>query len=287
MQESRNRRSYVSYQLLSGASGVRNAMLIGTQQRLKLNDRVSATLAYEQGLARESSGRDQDTRAMAAGLEFNPQSHLKGSARIERRENGADTTDALFLAVEGATSDDTTLFGRFSTHSVDRTGVDRSDLLFGMAYRSTSTQTLSGLLSYQRKAETLIGSERIQQSLNAEVGAMLDRDLQMTLRYSLKEGDFLFADGFGVRSRSDLWLARLNRKLTTRWDAQGDYSVLRQRESHTLFRNYGVELGYWAPRTADTTRLAMGYQWMQFKDEDYYTRAAKATGPYFRLNLKY
>ncbi len=287
VQESRNRRSYVSYQLLSGASGVRNAMLIGTQQRLKLNDRVSATLAYEQGLARESSGRDQDTRAMAAGLEFNPQSHLKGSARIERRENGADTTDALFLAVEGATSDDTTLFGRFSTHSVDRTGVDRSDLLFGMAYRSTSTQTLSGLLSYQRKAETLIGSERIQQSLNAEVGAMLDRDLQMTLRYSLKEGDFLFADGFGVRSRSDLWLARLNRKLTTRWDAQGDYSVLRQRESHTLFRNYGVELGYWAPRTADTTRLAMGYQWMQFKDEDYYTRAAKATGPYFRLNLKY
>ncbi len=286
-QESRNRRSYLTYQLLSGASGVRNAMLVGTQQRWRLTNQVGANLSFEQGLARDTSGVDQDNRAMAAGLEWTPSQEIKASVRAERKDLGGERTTGVFFSGDGQFSKDTTVFARFETSSVDRRNIDRSDLLFGLAYRSSRTQTLSGLLSFRRKMETAGIVERISQTISAEVGSMLDKDLSLTLRYSLKDADFLFSDGIGVRSRSDLWLARVNKRISTRWDAQSDYSILHQRETHTRLRNYGSELGYSLPRTADSTRIAVGYHWLQFSDEDYAIRAVEAKGPYFRLNVKY
>jgi hypothetical protein len=154
---------------------------------------------------------------------------------------------------------------------------------FGMAYRETDRNRLSGLARYEHRQERTGGVLPLKQTTHVVATNMNWQPMARLTLQSQIAGKWArdLHDGFASRTRAGLVSARAMLDLNARLDAG---VAARTRISGTRTYGAGVELGVLLMRDL---RVAGGYNVFGFRGDDLLGVDHTDKGPYLDLGLKF
>jgi len=280
--------AYGNYRLDNGVNGQTNQALVGLRHRQRLRPDLTVHGAFERVSTLRGNAAG-DYYAVTLATEYLPTAPLKASARLENREGR--TMDKRLASVAG----DWTLGGGLSClarhtylREVQPTGGTREHrLASGLAYRPLrhDRANLLAKYEYRQRENTLIAPAVDQAAHIGSVETLLEPWSQVEWfgRYAAKLAS-LRSLGRRDRALTDLWLTNLRLEWRARWDLLGEYRLLTQHAADDRRQGAAVELGFIVPRNA---RLAVGYNFAGYQDDDLAGVSYWARGPYLKVQLKY
>ena len=255
------------YQLENGINGTDSFAVIGLQNRLPINKKLSLDLGFERGF--HLAGPNESFNSATVGFGWQPNSDFRASARYEYRDRGGlgqlFAVGAAGKLREGITALSRFQFSRgsFAGRSNETTegmaalairpiASDASGLLFSYTHRSM-TQEINGITPTRDRSD----------SLAADGYHQLTRRLELYGRFALRLGANGQADLPFVSTLSFLTQARVQYLLTRRLDWALETRMLIQPSSGTARTTYATELGFWV---LPDLRLGGGYNLTSMKE---------------------
>ena len=268
------------------AIGLKNLFTLSDGLRLNTNiERVKAL----------SGQRDQESSAVALGLDYTNSEHWRGSTRLEWRD-GASTQSWLHTA-DGAfkINRDWTALARHIWNSTDTKAQGASSpstkiqqrLQIGGAWRQTDVNTWNALLLAELKREsdtaaTAEVSTRYAAIVSSHVNWQAANTLIVNGQYGTKwVRENILGDAH--QSRSDRIAGRVTWDFAKNWDASAMASVIRDRRSGIAQSGLGLELGY---QLKTNLWMSLGYNFTGYKDHDFTDGTASQKGIFLRLRFK-
>ena len=268
------------------AIGLKNLFTLSDGLRLNTNlERVKAL----------SGQRDQESSAIALGLDYTHSEHWRGSTRLEWRD-GASTQSWLHTA-DGAfkINRDWTALARHIWNSTDTKsqGVAavstkvQQRLQIGGAWRQTDVNTWNALMLAEIKrendsAEAAEVSARHAAIISAHVNWQAANTLIVSGQYGTKWVRETIL-GIAHRSRSDRIAGRVTWDFSKDWDTSAMASVIRDRQTGVAQSGLGLELGY---QLRTNLWMSLGYNFTGYRDTDFTGGGTSQKGFFLRLRFK-
>ncbi len=249
------------YQLENGINGTDSFAVIGLQNRLPINKKLSLELGFERGF--HMSGNGESFNSLTVGGSWLPTENFRSSVRYELRDR--DGMGQLFaVGAAGRLFDGVTTMARFQyarslfsnrqSEVLDGTVAiavrplesDRYGMLFSYRHRSLFQDGINGLAPVRQRADVL----------SSDGYYLLSKNLELYGRLAVK----LSADGdarvFYVSTFTYMTQVRAQYRLGKYFDLAGETRLLMQPASGTRRNSSGAEIGFWA---LPDLRLGGGY----------------------------
>jgi large repetitive protein len=235
---------------------------------------------------------DNESLAVALGVEYTASPQWKGTGRLETR-NGTVSDSALSsFGIGYKLSNSWTLLGKnlFSITKNDgdvggKKVLERFQL--GFAYRPVDSDRWNGLVRVERKYESDTTQDdeanRAASILSSHVNFQPRKDWLLNGRYAAK----LVRDQSGdidSKASAHLLAARATYDITNRWDASLNASVHWGSGASARQYGLGLEVGYLL--TANLW-LSVGYNALGFRDSELAGPDYTSHGGFFRLRFKF
>lgn len=275
------------YQLENGINGTDSFAVIGLQNRLPINKKLSLELGFERGF--HLLGPNQSFNSGTVGFGWQPNSDFRASARYEYRDRGG--VGQLFaVAAAGKVSEGITALSRFqfsrgefegrSTKSTEGMAAlairpissDRSGLLFSYTHRSM-TQSLNALTPTRDRSD----------SLSTDGYHQLSKRLELYGRVALRFGANGQPELPYVSTLSFMTQARAQYLFASRFDFAVETRLLFQPSSGTSRSTYATEIGYWI---LPDLRVGGGYNFTSAKEPNGSNPLSGRRGFYFNITSK-
>ncbi len=275
------------YQLENGINGTDSFAVIGLQNRLPINKKLSLELGFERGF--HLLGPNESFNSGTVGFGWQPNEDFRASARYEYRDRGG--VGQLFaVAAAGKLSEGITALSRFqfsrgsfegrSTESTEGMAAlairpissDRSGLLFSYTHRST-TQSLNALTPTRDRSDSLATDGYHQ----------LTKRLELYGRVAMRFGANGQPELPYVSTLSFMTQARAQYLFARRFDWAVETRLLFQPSSGTSRSTYATELGYWV---LPDLRLGGGYNFTSAKEPKGSDVLSGRRGFYFTVTSK-
>jgi large repetitive protein len=284
--EYRGRDSFGS-RTTEAAVGLRNLFTIAPGWRLNTNLERVKTL---------SGSADQESKALALGLDYTGSERLKASTRLELRD--ATTTRSFLHTADVANklSRDWTLLGRHITSRIHTKATDSvlgSDrdvqrLRLGAAYRPVDSNQHNWLGMVECKNEkdnSLSAVVPVRKVTTASVHSNWQptRSVVVSSQFATKWATDTL-NNLNLRSHTSLIGARATYEFTERWDASVQVSVLKDHRGGVRQRGLGFELGY---LVKENLWLSVGANLSGYRDTDLVPGNSNQKGLYLRLRFKF
>lgn len=239
------------YQIENGSNGADTFAVIGLQNRLPINKKLSLELGLEHGF--HLAGVSQSFNGATVGFGWQPNDNFRAFGRYEFRDR-AGTGQLISLGAAGRIREGVTVLSRLQ---IARTGFDgrRGESMEGMAalaIRPLTSDRAGLLFSFNHRSTTqaaggsspISNRDRID-SLSTDGYYQATKRLELYGRVALR----LSANGQAslpfVSTISYLTQARAQYRLTRRIDWANEMRMIIQPSSHTQRSVFGTEIGYW------------------------------------------
>jgi large repetitive protein len=269
------------------AIGLRNLFTVAPGWRLNTNlERVKSL----------SGSADQESKAIALGLDYTGSERLKGSTRLELRD--ATTTRSYLHTADVANklSRDWTLLGRHiasrihskATESVLGSDRDVQRFRLGAAYRPVDTNQHNALAMIERKIEkdtnpSATVPERKVLTASVHSNWQPSRAVVVASQFATKWATDTL-NSLNLRSRTSLLGARATYEFTEHWDVSAQASMLRDHRGGVTQRGLGFELGY---LVKENLWVSVGANLSGYRDTDLVPGNINQKGLYLRLRFKF
>lgn len=265
------------YQLENGANGTDSFAVVGLQNRIPVSDTLAVEVGFERGFHLAGDGESFDS--LTGGFSWTPVEDFRATARYEFRDrNGLG--QLLAFGAAGRISRGMTTMARIQYARGNFGGRDGSslDAMAALAIRPLSTDRVGLLFSYNHRSifqddgdnATLPLRDRID-SISADGYFQATSALELYGRFALRLNANGQPDLPYVSTLTYLTQARVQYRLTRRFDWAVEARLLLQPSSGTQRSVYGTELGFWA---LPDLRIGGGYN---------FTRAGEPEGSRFGL----
>ncbi|HKE56264.1 MAG TPA: hypothetical protein VKB46_06175, partial [Pyrinomonadaceae bacterium] len=277
------------YQLENGINGTDSFAVIGLQNRLPVTKELSLELGFERGF--HVAGNGASFNSMTVGMGWQPSKDFRSSARYEFRDR-TGAGQLITLGAAGRIRDGLTALSRFQfarTNFQERRGTslegtaalayrplksDRAGLLFGFTHRSLSQDPVNSILLKTR--------DRLD-AMNTDAYFQATDRLELYGRLSLRlnangQADLPYASTFTYLTQ-----ARMQYRLTRRFDWAGEMRRLTQPSSGSSRSVYGSELGFWV---LPDLRVGVGYNFSAIREPLGDAGLPSKRGFYFTLTSK-
>ncbi|MDI6792020.1 MAG: OmpA family protein [bacterium] len=294
---------YARYQLTSAVSGKTNQALLGLNNRWKLAEGVMANLNYERSKINVNNGDDSSKDAVSVGLEYLASDKGKASTKWElildensgRKRRHFRTLNAANMKL----SDDFSAMGKINYGRTENrtTKVDEAqfrELSAGLAYRPLKHDRLNLLAKYTNLLNLRPGRPgsgykssgyKNESNIAAAEGAFdLSQRFQLVEKIAVRwRGEERNGRDLGS-TRTELLINRLNFHVTSKWDADVEYRILRQKEADERRDGFLLEANR---MLAGSLRAGVGYNFTDFSDNLYSNNNYTTYGWFLRLQGKY
>jgi large repetitive protein len=269
------------------AVGLRNIFPVADGLRLNTNvERVKSL----------SGNKDQESAALALGLDYTGSELWRGSTRVELRD--ATTTRSYLQTADAAVkiARDWTMLSRHTWSAIEtkESGTNPASqrilqrLRAGVAYRQTDSNNFDALGMIEKKREHDTALTAINTSRSVWVGSAHfnyhpDRAVVLNGQVASKWAKETLA-GVPTNSHTSLIGARLTWDFTEKWDMSAMVSTLFNQQTKVSQKGLGLELGYLLTGNA---WLSVGYNVFGYRDPDLAAGGNTDKGAYIRLRFKF
>lgn len=297
-------RSYSELQLEEGSSAPRSQALVGMGRRWTAAPGLALDVGFEHGRLFDALSGPLDHDSLSIGGDVTRWRSLKASVRYELRYQdqeedlgGRDLRQLVALhRLLAKLDEDVTFHGRLDVSQTTDTSIDEIEArtleaVVGLAYRPSAGDWFSLLVQYGHLLERSPGQRALDevQETDADVFSatpVIDTPLgvqiieKVAFRRS-RERSFDLPE-----TTADLLLL-INRLNVRTW---GGFEVAGEYRFRKLFRDNELEhgaLGELAYVIGGRVRIAGGYNFTSFGDNEFALREHDAGGPFFRLTGQY
>jgi hypothetical protein len=255
------------YQLENGLNGTDSFAVIGLQNRLPVNKKLSLDLGFERGF--HLAGPNESFNSATVGFGWQPNSDFRASARYEYRDRGG--VGQLFaVGAAGKLRAGITALSRFqfSRGSFEGRSNETTEGMAALAIRPVASDRSGLLFSYTHRSMTqetngIAPTRDRSDSLATDGYHQLTRRLELYGRFALRLGANGQPELPFVSTLSFLTQARAQYLLTRRLDWALETRMLIQPSSGTARSTYATELGFWV---LPDLRLGGGYNLTSLKE---------------------
>ncbi len=275
------------YQLENGINGTDSFAVIGLQNRLPLNKKLSLDLGFERGF--HLAGPNESFNSATVGFGWQPNSDFRASARYEYRDRGG--VGQLFaVGAAGKIREGITALSRFqfSRGSFDGRSTETTEGTAALAIRPIASDRAGLLFSYTHRSMTqetngVIPTRDRSDSLSTDGYYQLTKRLELYGRFALRLGANGQPELPFVSTLSFLTQARAQYLLTRRIDWAVETRMLIQPSSGTARSTYATELGFWV---LPDLRVGGGYNLTSTKEPAGSEVLPGRRGFYFTISSK-
>lgn len=265
-----------------------------------INDRLSANIAFEKGVANNLDGSQTTRNAGSGSLRYLEKDKLKASSKLELRyDNGNENKQQylIYNAIEYSLHKIVTLFANLNLSKARNTTTNTTEAKFkeitlGSAFRPIEWDRLNLITKY-----TYFENEQPQGQDNftnitaekASVFALegvydLTNKLQLVEKIAFKWGEEKVTGFDFTKSQTWLLINRLNYKLDKYWGLSGEYRILEQHQANDRNQGFLLEV---SRNIGDFIQVGVGYNFTKFSDDLVHGNNYSAYGPYFRVTAKF
>jgi uncharacterized repeat protein (TIGR01451 family) len=277
------------YQLENGITGADTFAVIGFQNRLPLNQRLSLELGIERGF--HLAGNGHSFNGVTTGFGWQPNEDFRAFGRYEFRDR-AGTGQLITLGAAGRIREGITVLSRFqltrsgleghNTSSLEGMAAlairplnsDRAGLLFSFNHRSMS-QSANG-------STPLLTRDRID-SISTDGYYQATKNLELYAHLALRFSSNGQADLPFVSTLTYLTQTRAQYRLSRRFDWANEMRLMIQPSSGTQRTVFGSELGFWV---IPDLRLGGGYNFTIAGEPSTAQTLPARRGFYFNISSK-
>lgn len=262
------------YQLENGVTGTDSFAVVGLQNRIPVTDTLSLEFGFERGF--HMAGDGESFNSLTGGFGWTPVEDFRATARYEFRDRGG-LGQLLSFGAAGRIRPGITTMARFQWAGGNFGGRNGSSIdgMAAIAIRPLESDRVGLLFSYNHRSifqddgndATLPLRDRID-SISADGYFQATSALELYGRFALRLNANGQPDLPYASTLTYLTQARIQYRLTRRFDWAGEARLLLQPASGTGRSVYGTELGFWA---MPDLRLGVGYN---------FTHAGEPAGTY-------
>ena len=282
--------AYAKYEIGGGIGGQQNMAVVGLRHRYRPHANLTFHTAFERMKTLRGSSIG-DFYAYSVAGEFLPPEAFKASGRFEQRKGSALDKTVASGAVDFVLARSLSLLAKHTYLDEDRatgsatTSLRNHHFLSGVAFRGVSQDYLNvrGKYEYKSRYSSLVAPASSRQTHIGSVEMILEPWSQVEWfgRYAVKVAR-LSSEGVTSRSLTDLWMTSLRLGWCRYLDVLGEYRLLTQHTARDYRHGAAFELGVIVPNT----RLAFGYNFAGYQDEDFAGMSYWAHGPYLKIQIK-
>ncbi|GEM_PF-1840224 len=262
----------------------------GDDKKWKIN--LNYERSYLKGLTRNTT-RD----AAALSLRYLRPDGSRSAHRVELRlEKGTDKKIHRLTTHQGELKilSGLTLFGKFNFSDTKNRTQNRLEARFteaggGVAYRPIAFDRVNFISKYtflmdQKPDASGPMLKTASHVTSVEIIYDISRYFQWVEKYAVKLKKERQSPRPDLKSRTDLWINRLNFHVTKRWDIAGEYRILKQFQANDQLEGYAVEVNR---ALAKHFRFGVGYNFSRFTDNEFSDNNYDARGWFIRVQGKY
>ncbi len=287
----KNGKVYSEYRVNDAFDGRSGQAAIGLRNQFQLSEGLGLNFGFERVFTVEGAAVNDGT-AITSAVDYTGSSNWKATARAEARFTDNQNTYLNSLGYGLRVSPDWTLLTKniISVNTTDGTsGVNKLQerLQIGGAYRSTSTNRFDALLRYEFKYEIdknvdsdFFRTAHIFSSHgNYHPTADWTFSGRIAAKYSLESDSQLRTSSF-----LELISGRALYDIDEKWDAGINAALLANSDFSTKDYGLGAEVGF---LVATNLRLAAGYNFFGYDDEDLVANNYTQQGAYLGFSYKF
>lgn len=287
----KNGRVYSEYRLNDALDGRSGQAAIGLRNQFPIREGFSVNFGFERIFTVEGPSGNDGT-SISTGIDYTASARWKGTARGEARFGANGDTYINSVGYGLKLSNEWSLLAKNIISLNTRNGVSgfsrvQQRLRLGTAYRDINTNRFDALFRYELRYEKDVNIDpqhyRIAHVVSTQGNFHPSQDWTFSGRIAAKksvENDAL------VKSESFLELisGRAIYDINRSWDASVNASLLANSTFTTRDYGVGVELGF---LVATNLRLATGYNFFGYSDEDLATNNYTQQGVYAGFSYKF
>ena len=276
------------YQLENGINGTDSFAVVGLQNSLPVNKKLSFEFGFERGF--HLHGPNKSFNSGTAGVAWQPIPNFRASARYEHRDRDGDTR-LLTVAAAGQIREGVTALARFQMSRGSYAGKsnEATDGMAALAIRPLKSDRSGLLFSYRHRSVTQDAAgnsptrDRVD-SLSADGYRQVTNRLELYGHFAMR----LSANGRPelpfVSTLSYLAQGRVQYQLSRQFDAAYETRLLFQPSSRTSRMTHAAEVGYWV---LPELRLGGGYNFTAAKEPFGADASSARRGFYFSVTTKF
>jgi len=286
---------YGKYEIGNAIGQHRNMLSIGLKNTLKLPWDLTANAGYERATALEhrlGETPTDDHFAYFGGLEYLPERQpVKLSGKAEYGEDRTRKHTNLTFGGDYRFRKDLSLITKYTysdEQAFDASGYEtRYHLIAGLAYRPVDMNWLNVIGKYEFRSDNnhylhpFIDDGASIISIHAYIEPAKRVELGTKFAYKTSTQNSF---AFSMTTHTSFYLLSGRYDLTDRVDVGGEYRILLQSEAGDLLNGYSAEVGY---IVMNNLRVAAGYNFKGYKDQDLVDYQLWSKGPFLRMNLKF
>ena len=240
-----------------------------------------------------NGGNQNEATAVTGAIEYTPDALWKATARLELRTSTPNDSLLNTLGYARKVSRDWTFLSKTILLLVDNKAPGAGDknqgrLQMGMAYRQTDKDVWNGLVKYEYKYEEDASQpasklRRTVNILSLDVNYQPTTDWILSTHYAGKYALENFDEG-DQAYHAHLIGGRISYELTRRWDIGLNANTLFSGDLRSQQYGFGPEIGFLVKANL---RIAVGYNFLGFRDEDLATDGYTNPGFFINLRLKF
>lgn len=282
--------AYERFNIDGGSSGKRTYSSTGLEMdhaiSVELNLTGSAEISHTLSKTDEE---DQDFWSLTLGFDYHPlDSEYTLLGRYEVKVEDLSKQHLLELGGTTKVNENTTFFARdIVTYIEDDANSDEwtVELLMGLAYRPVFYDKWNIItdieIDFEKGNETADSDELYGIKYSLEAHYQYDPMTLLEMKYACK---YVEADYAGGGYFTDLKAFTLHRDLTKRYFCSFGARLLTDYEVNTYSLGYGAEVG---ARLKKDFKIALGYNFTGFHDDDFSRGSHWEKGPYLSLTWKF
>jgi large repetitive protein len=283
---------FSEYRMRDAIAGREAEAAMGVRNKWPVRPGLSFNTSVER-IHAVSGNTNNETLALAGGVEYTANPNWKGTARAEQRfgETSDSTLSTLGLAIK--LSDEWTFLGKNIYSLTENKGTGTGErmqdrLQLGFAMRDTDRNVWNGLFRVEHKYEKDTANaaaqvRRVVDVFSAHGNYQAGKNLLVSGRVASKVAEDK-SDGLDSKFSAHLASARMTYDIAKRWDIGGNFSTYIQPGKEARQYGAGVEVGY---LVTDNLWLSGGYNFLGFRDEDLSGGDYTNKGAFVRLRFKF
>ncbi|MBI4778265.1 hypothetical protein HY792_05045, partial [Candidatus Desantisbacteria bacterium] len=287
-----NSEAYGQYELCSSIDGQSNQSLLGLNNLFEIAKGLKVNLNQE--WSRTVKGKEDKYRqSRSMGIEYLDSDRLKTSAKLETISEKTEVERMQTLLAAAADVKLNQDFSLLTKSHWSKTENQTKQLIeakfremgLGIAYRPIKYNWVNLLAKYtflsDQKPQTY---EKEANIASLEEVVDVTKRLQLVEKFVQKVEKSYPVDKPKQSSKTRFWLRRLNYHITDKWDAAVEYRCLKQYEANDSRKGWLLEVNR---QLIKYLRLGAGYNFTDFKDEEFSSNNYSSKGWFMRLQGKY
>ena len=284
--------AYANYKLDGGVNGRTNQAIVGLRHRYRPRMDVTLHSSFER-LRTLRGNRQGDFYAYSLAAEYLPSTPFRGSVRFEQRQGRTLDKIVASGAMDFTLSHDLTFLSKHTYLNEKRVtegagaSLRKHHFLTGLAYRASDFDLVNvlGKYEFKHRHDELLQPATSQGTHIGSLEMIFEPRSQIEWfgRYAFKVAE-LSSQGLENQTLTDLWMTSVRWEWQASWDLLAEYRLLSQHSSNDYLHGAALESGFIVQRNA---RLALGYNFSGYEDEDFAGSSYSARGPYMKVQIKF